>query len=484
MQPRSMGKSISESAFGDHHLTDQSRISSYTKHNPAEALDTDKKILKMIRRINVLWDELKIPPADRKFYSASLLRITSPPPKEQCNELAKYIAMLNRHRSATIRVLKSIEKREKSLNKCLKALESIRQKSLSELVGDESIEWKRNLLSDLHSLQLATVIVVRDIQYWRRNLWRPHPFIWKGKNYIMKMHNDLDCFENDFNRRLLESIPIDSKEMLCLRFYSIIPSNEDAAAEDMNKNKEDNLKELSILNRNTSNLNMMERSSSYHNICEACKQDTESLRYFFFCETAIPPNLLLSAAKVAEDELMIQCALRVEQETLQSRGVFIPTLRLDAPPPEEDRSTDDALLRALLLESEAGGTGTSVETTRNGLKNPSVSSVSSEKESHKNKIENQNKTDNSNNNIMDDNLDREYAKLQEENRESSNEDAAQTTALKESDLSGDLATASVSGIANFLPFEPLDLIADEDDDAGIEGQLTGELGSELDFEAF
>jgi hypothetical protein len=62
----------------------------------------------MIERVESLWIELKIPPADLKFYRDSLCK--SPPDSlEQCQEISKYILILKLHRTATLSVLTAIE---------------------------------------------------------------------------------------------------------------------------------------------------------------------------------------------------------------------------------------------------------------------------------------------------------------------------------------------------------------------------------------
>ena len=75
-----------------------------------------------------LWEETKIPNADRKFYRESLCK--GPPAGiEQCRDLANYVMMLKAHRKATIAVLRAIEIREFAVSKCFDLLYAINRKA-------------------------------------------------------------------------------------------------------------------------------------------------------------------------------------------------------------------------------------------------------------------------------------------------------------------------------------------------------------------
>lgn len=66
---------------------------------------------KMVARVEVLWETLKIPQADREFYRQSLC-LGPPQSMEHCREIARYISVLQNHRQQTINVLKSINSRK------------------------------------------------------------------------------------------------------------------------------------------------------------------------------------------------------------------------------------------------------------------------------------------------------------------------------------------------------------------------------------
>jgi len=101
-------------------LTSFSTTSVENVGNSPTGIDRESKAIRMIRRIQVLWDELKIPNDDRNFYMSTLCQLAYPCPSvEQMDELTKHIVMLLHHRKATIEVLKQIENRELLLKKIL-----------------------------------------------------------------------------------------------------------------------------------------------------------------------------------------------------------------------------------------------------------------------------------------------------------------------------------------------------------------------------
>ena len=187
--------------------TDQIRLASSNGHDSISTA-----FYEMVGRVEDLWIDLKIPPGDQKFYRESLCR--GPPNSlHQCQELSRYVLMLKAHRVATLAVLRAIDIREFALSKCLDFLYAINRKS-SRLTnsmflsaargGRESIRdlasfsddarnnsaaspnhtvtaslFREELIGTLRDIQLASLDVVRLIQLWRRNLWRPYPFMYK-----------------------------------------------------------------------------------------------------------------------------------------------------------------------------------------------------------------------------------------------------------------------------------------------------------------
>ena len=71
--------------------------------------------------------------------------------------------------------------------------------------------------------QLATLNVVRLIQLWRRNLWRPHPFVFQKDgsvdcNYMLKMGSDLGVLRMDVYMDVLRGVPLHEKDLVCVLF--------------------------------------------------------------------------------------------------------------------------------------------------------------------------------------------------------------------------------------------------------------------------
>jgi hypothetical protein len=72
-------------------------------------------------------------------------------------------------------------------------------------------------------LQLATLNVVRLIQLWRRNLWRPHPFVYQKDgsvdcNYMLKMGSDLGVLRMEVYMDVLRGVPLQEKDLVCVLF--------------------------------------------------------------------------------------------------------------------------------------------------------------------------------------------------------------------------------------------------------------------------
>ena len=220
------------------------------EHHPSdmEGIDPMEEVFhEMVARVEDLWEEIKIPQADRKFYRDSLCK-GPPTGVEQCQELANYIIMLKYHRKSTVAVLRAIEIREFALSKCLDLLYAINRKAQRTAnhqrttagMGSESRETVRDLVTVkgmdsitqvlqeelvavLRDVQLATLNVIRLIQLWRRNLWRPHPFVYQkdGKNdvnYMLKIGSDLNVLGLEVYMNTLRGVPLFEKDLLCILF--------------------------------------------------------------------------------------------------------------------------------------------------------------------------------------------------------------------------------------------------------------------------
>jgi hypothetical protein len=172
----------------------------------------------MKNRVELLWNELKIPSADRKFYLSTLCQ-GPPESMEQCKEIAKYIKVLQSYRNKTISTLFAIEKRESDLSKCFEVLAKIhksglrsrRNKGMDKLLKEELVDC-------LHKIQSSTVQTVQSIIEWRQKLWRPHPFIWNGANYMDKIKTDMSVLESDNFASFISEVSVDKADLLCILF--------------------------------------------------------------------------------------------------------------------------------------------------------------------------------------------------------------------------------------------------------------------------
>ena len=160
--------------------------------------------MNMISRVEDLWDSLKIPLADRKFYRKSLCKLPVQS-LEQCGELSAHIVMLKKHQEATISTLQVIRKREICIQNCYEILSRLYRQASRVPLKDIGIRlnapdtidmfWKQELLCSLDELRCLSLDVIKNIQRWRRNLWRPQPFVWCDMNYLSKMKNDMNILE-------------------------------------------------------------------------------------------------------------------------------------------------------------------------------------------------------------------------------------------------------------------------------------------------
>jgi hypothetical protein len=147
------------------------------------------RLKSMSRRVHTLWRELRIPDSDRDFYSYSLMSKTNLD-KNQLYELAEYIKMLLSCRERTMAVLQAIGIRERCVHNCTERIAWANRRSLLRISpvmtghsvdadAEDNGEWKTDLRMSLRDLQFATVETVRQIQLWRRGLWRPLPFMYE-----------------------------------------------------------------------------------------------------------------------------------------------------------------------------------------------------------------------------------------------------------------------------------------------------------------
>ena len=139
-------------------------------------------LLKLWNRLEDLWEECKIPEADRAKFSAL-----------HANDevaVARHVRLCLEHRSATIHVLRCIRQREA----CVGRLKGFIVESDADAESSESQTkpTDRAFLTALVEARDASLEVVLAVQRWREHLTGNYPFIWKGENYLLKMMADLN----------------------------------------------------------------------------------------------------------------------------------------------------------------------------------------------------------------------------------------------------------------------------------------------------
>ena len=262
----------------------------------------NKTFDKMIVRVENLWEILKISTADKEFYRQSICK--GPPQSyDQCKEVAKYILALNNHRLVTTNVLKAIQERESILKRCYDVLGAIHRKtnrdySKQNQINHEGEVWRKELVLSLKELQLATLNVIKYIQLWRKNLWRPRSFLYREKNYLNKIIMDMNVLDSDIYSRQLSLCQLNFNDLLCIVF----PSDE-------------------IRDR-----------IGFHDIS---LEDAHPLRQLFYQQDENILHDLIAANRIILGEKYLQAALKSENKTLKKKGVFIPLLKVVTIPRDE-----------------------------------------------------------------------------------------------------------------------------------------------------
>ena len=176
-QERERVKPESEPA---HHLNQQE----------STEINYTKLFHKLVKRTYSLWKELHFPDADRDFYTYALLQGPFRSP-EQIDELASYVKRLKDHRDSTILVLSYIHERERCVVRCTELIASAHRsmgmkfvsmqeehkKKMDSGGGDTEDSVAEDIRDGLNALRSASTAVVKAVQAWRRELWRPHPFV-------------------------------------------------------------------------------------------------------------------------------------------------------------------------------------------------------------------------------------------------------------------------------------------------------------------
>ena len=196
----------------------------------------EMKFVKKCSTIRTLFDDLKIPMRDRKFFTKTFMSEFN---DTNVNFINEQLNLLQSHRAHTLKVLSCIRRRETAIKQlyavaqaCVSGLKSSsssskkkkrpkkKKKNDSHKSNHESnasggdlqaqneayllahyntsvaespasrvqIKRFRTILIDAaRRAQDLSCQVVEAIVPWRKDFWRPHPFQWKNKNYLLRM---------------------------------------------------------------------------------------------------------------------------------------------------------------------------------------------------------------------------------------------------------------------------------------------------------
>eukprot|EP01065_Artemidia_motanka_P022271 TRINITY_DN2648_c0_g1_i1.p1 TRINITY_DN2648_c0_g1~~TRINITY_DN2648_c0_g1_i1.p1 ORF type:complete len:2106 (+),score=649.03 TRINITY_DN2648_c0_g1_i1:59-6319(+) len=181
--------------------------------NEDDGLERRKEHLEM------LWDELNIPQAEREYFVEHFVTTTQAEPasltEAQRNVrrkrfgtpehharrlLDKEIVTLQAHRARTLDVLRVIESREAAVA----AVSAFAQRhaAAARFYRPSAAKWElRRLLQNVRSTSEA---VVEALAKWRDGMAQPQPLVWNGMNYLTRMHNDLGFLMQTQLRCLLD----------------------------------------------------------------------------------------------------------------------------------------------------------------------------------------------------------------------------------------------------------------------------------------
>lgn len=249
----------------------------------------------LIERIELMWKDLGIPLADRKYYRKTLFAHAWKS-WDNSRALSFYYDALINHREEVLHALNAIRDREMHRNSLLLFVQSqqriINESGYVDLFsaaeqGIISSYCKQECLNLLCRLQQSTINVVKSIQSWRKTCWRPHAFRWKGENYLMRIARDR--IQNHYNSFLMDLLRIIKAEMA--------------------------LPDLSLVLQ-------VDPRPSHRN------RDKDEEKSFASDDKTSQHDINQQTLKVIVEEEKLQRVLIAEIEALESQGVFIPTIRL------------------------------------------------------------------------------------------------------------------------------------------------------------
>ncbi|CAN0089706.1 unnamed protein product, partial [Phaeothamnion confervicola] len=163
--------------------------------------------------VEKLWEDLHVPAADRTYFRRRYLTENRLSPSRDdavaADEVLRLVELLLEHHAATVAVLAAVGRREA----CLATLaEAFRHFCLSATSDGDGSGSRSNgdgdgnnrgggtggnnskravaLLQLLGEAHGASAAVLAAVAAWRRQLWRPLPFTWRGRNYLLEMQRD------------------------------------------------------------------------------------------------------------------------------------------------------------------------------------------------------------------------------------------------------------------------------------------------------
>ena len=175
----------------------QSTKSSTTSSSSKKKTLQEIKFVKKCTQIRSLFEDLKLPQRDRRFFTKNFM---SRYDDRNNNFVNEQLDLLHLHRDHTLNVLACIRRRETSVKQlhavtkaCISALLSSKnngQESQESPVSPSQQDRFRSILIDAaRRAQETSCDVIDAIVPWRKDFWRPHPFKWKSKNYLLRMGN-------------------------------------------------------------------------------------------------------------------------------------------------------------------------------------------------------------------------------------------------------------------------------------------------------
>lgn len=377
------------------------------QHRPTPCLApvparTSAQFQLMVGRVEELWAELRMSREDVAFFRRSLCRApsSSAPSPEHLAELARYIQMLQLHRARTIQCLQCVGVREAVLHRVydvlaamhrrftsrgreellllrarsadallplaplgkIQGIQASEQDPLAELEGEDGAAggfWKNELVAALKDLQLATLEVVRRVQLWRRNLWRPRPFIWQqgqgqGVDYLAKVKLDMAVLEAPAFVRLLRAVPFGRKDLVCVLFADPVEASATAAA----PTAENDAAGSEAPSNPESVVPAPAATQAPASDSGSALSDEPSwsspLRDAFLSSLSEPGRAveLAAAARVVESHDGLLRAFMEEQRALATQGTFIPTLKVLGESPGQSQVTAQAQSQAQAQRSQ------------------------------------------------------------------------------------------------------------------------------------